>query len=222
MEKETLLTGIKKELGEPRQDGYIGDTGVHTRTLDAYVDTLLQVPGIKEAESVEDSFYAAHATAVKAMGGQMRFEQAEFIKKHKPKKQDNTDNQGGDDKEKDGENELLRRIEALENERENERKNSAVKAMRSKVSKKSEELKISNKSLWEDMVNAVEYTEGMTEKEMEGKAKELYEAKLKSYFGDGVEPYGGNPGGGSGGDEKALDSYFQRKVLEGKFPGKKD
>ena len=28
MEKETLLTGLKKVLGEPTAEGYIGDTGV--------------------------------------------------------------------------------------------------------------------------------------------------------------------------------------------------
>ena len=46
---------------------------------------------------------------------------------------------------------------------------------------------------------------------------------LTDEYGDSYILYkeqSGTPG--SGGDEKALDSFFQRKVLEGKFPGKKD
>ena len=40
MEKETLLTGFKKELGEPAANGYLGDTGVTMRTLEKYAEAI--------------------------------------------------------------------------------------------------------------------------------------------------------------------------------------
>lgn len=80
MEKETLLTGLKKVLGEPTAEGYIGDTGVSVRTLDAYAEALM--PTITE-ESLNDDFYSRHASVVKKMGGQMRHEKSEFIKTFK-------------------------------------------------------------------------------------------------------------------------------------------
>ena len=95
----------------------------------------------------------------------------------------------------------------------------AVEKMRSEVIKKSGELNVSNKNLWEDAVGMVPYTDDMDVKGMEAKAKEFYEAKLKSYFGEGASPYGGG-GGVPPQDDKALDEFFRMKSLEGKFPKK--
>lgn len=221
MDKETLLTGFKKVLGEPQANGYIGDTGVTMRTLDKYVDAIL--PTITADDMVTEQFYQNQAAVVKAMGGQMRFEQADFVKNYKPQ-QVNPNTPPAAPESKPGENgneDLLKRLEKLEEERENDRKNFAVKEMRSEVLRKSGELKVSNKNLWEDAVKMVEYTDGMDAAAMETKAKELYESKLKSYFGDGASPYGAStqpcvtPQ-----DDKFLDDFFKRKTMEGKFPEK--
>ena len=222
MEKETLLTGFKNVLGEPAANGYLGDTGVTMRTLDKYVDALL--PTITSDDMVNDNFYQSQAAVIKAMGGQMRFEQAEFVKNYRP--QGNvppttptpTTTPAGEN----GDKELLERLENLEKQIKDGQKTSAIQEMRSEVLRKSGELKVSNKNLWEDAVKMVDYTDGMDAAAMETKAKELYESKLKSYFGDGASPYGASTQPGiPPQDDKALDDFFKRKVLEGKFPGKK-
>lgn len=222
MDKETLLTGFKKELGEPSANGYLGDTGVTTRTLDKYVDALL--PTIATDDSVNEQFFKSHAEVVRAMGGQMRFEQAEFVRNYKPKPGTVPPEPPVELKPKPGEpgnDDVLKRLEALEKEREIERKNFVVREMRSRVSNKSGELKVTNKNLWEDSVRMVEYEDGMDDTAMESKAKGLYESKLKAYMGEGASPYGGGSSGSQDQDDKALDDFFNRKVLEGKFPGKK-
>ena len=222
MDKETLLTGFKKELGEPSANGYLGDTGVTTRTLDKYVDALL--PTIATDDSVNEQFFKSHAEVVRAMGGQMRFEQAEFVRNYKPKPGTVPPEPPVELKPKPGEpgnDDVLKRLEALEKEREIERKNFVVREMRSRVSNKSGELRVTNKNLWEDSVRMVEYEDGMDDTAMEAKAKGLYESKLKAYMGEGASPYGGGSSGSQDQDDKALDDFFNRKVLEGKFPGKK-
>lgn len=218
MDKETLLTGFKKVLGEPQANGYIGDTGVTMRTLDKYLDAIL--PTITADDMVTEQFYQNQAAVVKAMGGQMRFEQADFVKNYRPQ-QVNPNTPPAEPKPgENGNEDLLKRLEKLEKERENDRKNFAVKEMRSEVLRKSGELKVSNKNLWEDAVKMVEYTDGMDAAAMEAKAKELYESKLKSYFGDGASPYGASTQTGvPPQDDKFLDDFFKRKTMEGKFPG---
>lgn len=221
MEKETLLTGFKNVLGEPAANGYLGDTGVTMRTLDKYVEALL--PTITSDDMVNDNFYQSQAAVIKAMGGQMRFEQAEFVKNYKP--QGNvppitpppTTTPAGEN----GDKELLKRLEILEKQIKEGQKTSAIQEMRSEVLRKSGELKVSNKNLWEDSVRMVEYKEGMDSAAMEAKAKELYESKLKSYFGDSASPYGGTSSNVPPKDDKFLDDFFARKTSEGKFPGKK-
>lgn len=217
MEKETLLTGLKKMLGEPGANGYFGDTGVTARTLDAYVDALL--PTISSDDAVNELFYQSHANVVKAMGGQMRHEQAEFVKSYKPQgggyntaSQDPTSANSGDE-------DLLKRLEAIERERELERKTSVEKSLRERVINKASGLNVSNKALWEDVASLVPITEDMDESKLEEETKRLYESKLKAYSGDGATPYRG--AGGSGSSEnasKALDDFFAKKAQEGKFP----
>ena len=217
MEKETLLAGLKKELGEPAANGYLGDTGVTIRTLEKYAEALL--PTISSDDVANDGFYKAHAEVVKAMGGQMRFEQAEFVKSYKPNKNHDTGNPPNHN-EDELYDDFKRRLDALEKEREDDRKTFAIEKMRSELLSKSVEFNVSNKPLWDDVVRQIAYVDGMDAKAMEAKAKDDYECKLKSYFGDGVSPYGGD-GGFGGGDDKSLESFFQKKIDEGKFPGKK-
>ena len=219
MEKETLLTGFKNLLGEPGANGYFGDTGVTARTLDAYVDALL--PTIASDDAVNDSFYQSQLGVIKAMGGQMRYEQSEFVKNYKPKggeppvpsPQPNPTpvDHGNDD--------LLKRLEAIEKEREQFKKTSFEKSLREKVINKAGSLNVSNKALWEDVAGMIPITDGMDESKLEEETKRLYESKLKAYNGDGAIPYRGvGGGGGCDSSSKALDEFFAKKAQEGKFP----
>ena len=220
MEKETLSTGLKNVLGEPGTNGYFGDTGVTTRTLDAYLDALL--PTITSDEMVDDSFYQSQANVIKAMGGQMRFEQAEFARNYKPKGGEPqlptppVSPQAGDN----GNGDLLKRLETIEKEREEERKKTFEKSLREKVIQKSGELNVYNKALWEDVVNLVPISEGMDIAKLEEETKRLYESKLKAYNGEGATPYGGRASGSGHNSSKALDEFFAKKAQEGKFPAK--
>ena len=84
MEKETLLTGLRKVIGEPDAAGNYGETGITQRTLDAYVDGLM--PSITDDAAVDEGFYTRHGSFLKTMGGQLRHEYAEFVKGHTQQK----------------------------------------------------------------------------------------------------------------------------------------
>ena len=220
MEKETLLTGFNERLGNPDANGMYADAGVSSRTLDAYIDGVL--PTITDDSEVNDTFWERHINFIKAIGGQMRHEKAEFAKNYKPTVTPPAPPAppvppAGDT----GNDDLIKRLEKLEKEREDERKAFAVEKMRSETLKKAEDLNVSNRNLWADAVQLVKYSDGMDTVKMEAEAKKLYESKLKAYFGEGASPYGNSSGGVPPQDEKALDAFFQRKVNEGKFPGKK-
>lgn len=222
MEKETLLTGFKNVLGEPAADGYIGDTGVTMRTLEKYVDALL--PTITSDDMVNEQFYQSQSEVVKAMGGQMRFEKAEFAKNYKPtggKNTPPTTPPAGDNDNK----ELIKRLERLENERKEEQMQMAVKGLRLDVKGKAEELHISNKALWNDAVDMVEFKDKMGLDEMTNAAKTIYEKKLKDYFGSGAVPYGGMAGAGaptvSETEAKAKREAFRNRMQsQGRLPKK--
>lgn len=228
MDKETLLKELKKRLGEPTANGFLGDTGISGRTLEKYVDAIL--PTIKADATPDSAFYDAHAEVAKAMGGQMRFEQAEFIKNHKsgdaPKNQNGKQETGTEGK-TDGNEELIgklkERLDTLEKAQKDKEKELLCERMRSSIRNKAGELKVSNKNLWEDSVNSLTPEEGMGPEDFEKKAKEVYESRLKRYSGDGATPYSGNEGHGAGAGAdaaKALDAFFERKAAEGKFPSK--
>lgn len=219
MEKETLLTGFKNLLGEPGANGYFGDTGVTARTLDAYVDALL--PTIASDDAVNDSFYQSQLGVIKAMGGQMRYEQSEFVKNYKPKEGEPPvpSSQPNPTPVDHGNDDLLKRLEAIEKEREQFKKTSFEKSLREKVINKAGSLNVSNKALWEDVAGMIPITDGMDESKLEEETKRLYESKLKAYNGDGAIPYRGvGGGGGSDSSSKALDEFFAKKAQEGKFP----
>lgn len=222
MEKETLLTGFKNVLGEPAADGYIGDTGVTMRTLEKYVDALL--PTITSDDMVNEQFYQSQSEVVKAMGGQMRFEKAEFAKNYKPTGGTNTSPTtppaGDNDNKK-----LIERLERLENERKKEQMQMTVKGLRLDVKGKAEELHINNKALWNDAVDMVEFKDKMGLDEMTNAAKTIYEKKLKDYLGSGAVPYGGMAGAGASTVSETeanakREAFRNRMQSQGRLPKK--
>lgn len=80
MDKETLLSKFKPSIGEPDANTQMyGDTGLSVRTLDTYLEAIL--PGITDDAIVTDDYVNTHVKILKSMGGQMRHEQSEFVKK---------------------------------------------------------------------------------------------------------------------------------------------
>lgn len=186
MEKETLLTGFAERLGAPDAEGMY-EAGVSERTLNAYVDGLL--PTITDDAQVDDSFWNRHIDFLKTMGGQMRHEKAEFVKSYKPQnikppvKVEPTENPELEA--------LKKRVEEMEKEKAEEKKQMAAKNLRLEVKGRCASLNVANKALWEDAVEMAEYKDGMTVDELEKATKSVYEKKLKEYFGKGASPYGG-------------------------------
>ena len=223
MEKETLLTGFNERLGNPDAQGMYAEAGVSSRTLDAYIDGVL--PTISDDSEVNDAFWERHINFIKAVGGQMRHEKAEFAKNYKPAQTapappaPPATPPAATPPQEDGSAELLKRLEALENERKEEKKQLAAKGLRMEAKANADAMNVSNKALWNDAVDQTECKEGMDAEAVTQAAKALYERKLKEYFGEGATPYGSNAGGG-GKSGKELDAFFDRKRIEGKFPKK--
>lgn len=115
----------------------------------------------------------------------------------------------------------MKRLEAIEKERELEKKTSLENGLRDRVINKAGGLNVSNKALWGDVARQVAITEGMDDAKMEEETKRLYEAKLKEYVGEGATPYK-SAGAGNDSEEasKSLDAFFANKAQEGKFPAK--
>lgn len=223
MEKETLLTGFNERLGNPDAQGMYAEAGVSSRTLDAYIDGVL--PTISDDSEVNDAFWERHINFIKAVGGQMRHEKAEFAKNYKPDVPPVTDPPAKTDPappapgDKGELQKLLERMEEMENERKEEKKQIVAKGLRMEAKAKADAMNVSNKALWNDAVDQTECKDGMDAEAVTQAAKALYERKLKEYFGEGATPYGSNAGGG-GKSGKELDAFFDRKRAEGKFPKK--
>lgn len=110
MDKETLLSNFTKSIGEPdATTGMYGDTGISRRTMDVYIDNLL--PRITDDNTVNDAFIEAHVNFIKAMGGQLRHEQSEFVKNYKPNQQ-----QANDTPQEGKDNEVLELLKGIKNE----------------------------------------------------------------------------------------------------------
>lgn len=225
MEKETLLTGFNERLGNPDANGMYDQVGVSQRTLETYVDGLL--PTIADDAEVNDTFWERHVNFLKAMGGQLRHEKAEFAKNYKPKAatppQVDTPPDTSTPPEGDELAALKKRLETLENERKEEKSAQTVKELRKRAKDHSETLGVSNKALWRDAVDQADCKEGTSLDDLTEAAKHIYERKLKEYFGEGTVPYGGMGNGGAGGaNEEAAktkrEAFKKRMQSQGRLP----
>ena len=117
---------------------------------------------------------------------------------------------------------MMKRIEALEKEREQERKKAHVDGLIAEIQKKSDSLKVSHKNLWNDAVKMVEYKDGVSVENAIESAKKIYESKLKEYFGEGAVPYGGHGNGGTSMSTEAAklnrEAFKKRMQAQGRLP----
>ena len=194
MEKEELLSGFKKVLGEPGENGIIGDTGISSKTLEAFIESL--APSITDDTKVDDAFYGRNVALLKSMGGQMRHEIAEFVKKFKTEKAEEEKKkmeQEGREKEKETETNpdkaLLSRITALEAKLEESERKNREGGIRRQLEESGKSLKVTNRELWKDVTGMIELGDGVTLESATENAKQIYERKLKSYVGNGAVPY---------------------------------
>jgi uncharacterized coiled-coil DUF342 family protein len=126
---------------------------------------------------------------------------------------------------KEGDSELLKRLEAIEQALANERKANAINSLRNSVKAKAAELKVANKAIWNDVVEFVKIPDEATEDVLLDQVKKTYEQKLKEYTGNGATPYGGSQRSGaptiSAEDAKAkVEAFKEKQRARGKLPKK--
>lgn len=208
MEKEQILSQIKEKLGQ---------TSLSDRTLTDYVNAHLP-----EGEP-DDAYFDKHAGFLKSLNGQYSHDVAaevnEFKKNYKPqpdKPKEETPPKGDD--------ELLKRLEALEMARENEKKANALNSIRAEVKAKATELKVANKAIWNDVAETIQVKEDATSEDLLAEVKKTYEKKLKQYTGEGAIPYGGDQKSGatvSAEEAKAkVEAFKEKQRARGKLPKK--
>lgn len=208
MEKEQLLSAMTERLGT---------TGLSARTISEYVDNIL--PTITSDEMVNDGFWGIHTKILKSLEGNLNHDVANRVNAFKSEWEKNNptkkEEQPVETQKKDPQVELyetlVKKIESLEKQNAENFLKNTVSDLKGKVLNKADELRVSNRNLWNDAVGAVVYREGMTESELLTEAKVIYESKQKAYFGDGAVPYSAGSASNQKAAEADLDAYFARK-----------
>lgn len=181
MEQEQILTTLTGQLGQ---------TSLSARTIADYVSENLPKEG-------QEFNYDKHVKILKSLNGNFSHSVAEQVTKQVDefKKNYKPEPTPSPEPPKDGSNdEITRRIAALEDELKESRRINRENSMRSKISSMSGSLKVANENLWRDCVSSLEIGENDNEETLTSKAKSRYEKKLKEYFGNGATPYGGGSG----------------------------
>lgn len=207
MEQEQILSTIREQLGT---------TNLSDRTLMSYIGSHLPTEGTEPSEE----YFASAVNFFKSLDGQYNHDVStrvnEFKKNYKPEGLEPPIPAEGDDDISALRTEL-KALRELIGHRDVEH---AAERMRQSVIDKHEELKVRNVNLWRDAVSMVEMSNETTEADLLSSAKHLYEAKLKSYFGDGARPYGSKENSHAGEAEanaKLREAYLSKLRKEGKI-----
>lgn len=213
MDKEQILSTINEKLAAQ---------GIKTepfqRTFGDYVNENLPAEGTEP----DDAYFNRHVRILKSISGQFNHEVAaqveDFKKNYKPETTppNNTQN-------KDGENDLLKRIEQLEQQNAANAKNASATALRTEATAKGKTLKVVNEAIWADAVEAVKIGENDTADDVVASAKKIYEQRLRRYMGEGAAPYGssGRQGAGKEAEEAAKskrDALKKKMQARGRLP----
>lgn len=212
MEKEKLLSAVKTGLGT---------TGLSERTISEYVDNIL--PDYKDVAELTEDITKKHVGILKTIEGQKNFEVANAVNDFKSKWEKDHPAKTQETKEDDAITKLTAEIEALKKANKDANDKNAIAVLVQKVKAKGEELKVSNRAIWDDAFNKVQVGSETTEEQLLEKVKQTYEADLKRYLSDGVKPYGGAGTGSpdviSDDEAKARrEAYKAKKRAEGKLP----
>jgi len=183
MDKEKLLSSFNQQIGK---------TSLSERTLSEYVGAICE--GVTD-ESLTDSFWASQKQILKTIEGQLNFDVTSKINAFKSdwEKQHPNDGKGKekieDFKESEAYKSLLSEIDNLKQASAQKSKDDLINGLRVGVKGKSDELKVSNKALWNDIVATISVSDEETLDTLTEKTKSMYESKLKSYMPSAV-PFG--------------------------------
>jgi hypothetical protein len=213
MELEKILSQIKARVGK---------TDVSDQSIADYVK--LHLPDDAEPD---EAFYDKAVKLIKSFQGNMSNFAATTVRKQVDAKLNELKNSQSPEAEtpKEGDSELLKRLEAIEQALANERKANAINSLRNSVKAKAAELKVANKAIWNDVVEAIQVKEETTSEDLLAEVKKTYERKLKEYTGEGASPYGGSQRSGaptiSAEDAKAkVEAFKEKQRARGKLPKK--
>lgn len=189
--------------------GEIGQIGLSQRTVMAYVESHMPSEGTEPNEE----YFAKAKSFLQSVAGQFSHDVAnqvnEFKKNYKPEPT------GGQNNNKDFDS-LKSEFEKLKEEILKAKQVSSADKMRHEVLSKKDELKVRNANLWDDAVEMVKITEESTLDSVFASAKEIYESKMKRYYGDGAKPYVTTSGGGGSEAEanKKLRENYQKQLRD--------
>lgn len=193
----------------------LGTTGLSGRTISEYVDNIL--PTITSDEQVNDAFFGVHTKILKSLEGNLNHDVANRVNAFKSEWEKNNPKKDVPEPPKDDNKELyealVKKIENLEKQRAEDSLKTTVSDLKGKVLNKADELRVSNRNLWNDAVESVVYRDGMTESDLLAVAKNVYESKQKAYFGDGAIPYSAGSTSNQKAAEADLDAYFAKKGI---------
>lgn len=215
MEKEALLSELTSK---------IGTTSLSERTISEYVDNIFST--ITSDEQVNDAFWQIHTNILKSFNGNLNHEvstrvntfKSEWEKAHSKPEPPKVDPPKPED---DPIAKLTAEIESLKKLNAETQKKSEFSAIQHSVLTKADELKVSNKNLWNDSVLSISNSEGLTAESMLEEAKKVYERRLKSYIGDSAAPYGGASTAQRIDEAKAnakRDAFKEKMKKRGKLP----
>lgn len=207
MEKEKLISELQTRLGK---------TALSERTINEYVSSIL--PSITSDEQVNDAFWTMHMTILKSFEGNLNHEIASTVNKVKEEFLKGNPPTPPTPPADDRYEKLMQEIESLKKQNEETARKNASESLRNAVLTEADNLRVSNRNLWNDVVKSVELTDGMKHEDVLSRAKEAYEAKQKLYFGNSAVPYTADGGNNTKAAQEELDAFFARKASEGKFP----
>lgn len=207
MDKEQIFTTLKEKLGT---------TSLSDRTLTDYVSLNLPAEGTEP----DDAYFDRHAGVLKSLGGNFDHDVAEkvadFKKNYKPQKPDGKkDGKPGEGEDKGQYETLLAQFNELKNRLDRSDKEHSEAQVRRAAKASASALKIAKQTLFDDCFASEKVQENQTSEQFLEAVKNSYEKKLKSYFGEGEEPYGSaqKTGGGNGSaDKKWLEDRFKEKL----------
>lgn len=198
--------------------GEIGQIGLSQRTVMAYIENHMPSEGTEPNEE----YFAKAKAFLQSVAGQFSHDVAnqvnEFKKNYKPEP---PTEKTKENQEKDLSLDFLKsEFEKLKEEILKAKQISNADKMRQEVLGKKEELKVRNANLWDDAVEMVKITEESNVDSVFASAKEIYESKMKRYYGDGAKPYTTTSGGGASeadANKKLREAYQKQLRDEGKI-----
>lgn len=209
MTEEKLLATLTERVGK---------TSFSQQTLGRY----LKLNPLAEGTEPDDAYWDKAVAFIGEMQGQFNADMAatveDFKKNYKPETTPPNNAQN-----KDGENDLLKRIEQLEQQNAANAKNASATALRTEATAKGKTLKVVNEAIWADAVEAVKIGENDTADDVVSSAKKIYEQRLRRYMGEGAAPYGssGRQGAGKEAEEAAKskrDALKKKMQARGRLP----